>query len=209
LSLARPKLKTPIIGLAGGIGSGKTTVAEILGSLGAAVVDFDRLAHDELCAPAVTATLCEWWGEGVCSPDGRVDRRAIAAIVFEDPGELARLEDLLYPGLVRRCKELVARFTADSAVKAIVLDGPKLLEAGLGGLCDELIFVEADWSVRVQRVKESRGWTEDDLRRRENLQNPLDIKKASADHVVINHSGIGALRSQVERVFSSVLASYA
>jgi dephospho-CoA kinase len=209
LSRARPKLKTPIIGLAGGIGSGKTAVAEILGSLGAAVIDFDRLAHEGLCAPGVAATLCEWWGKGVRTPDGRVDRRAIAAIVFENPGELARLEKLLYPGVVRRSRELIARFTADPAVKAVVLDAPKLLEAGLDELCDELIFVEADWSVRVQRVKESRGWTEEDLRRRENLQNPLDIKKASADHVVINHSGIDALQSQVERLFSSVLASYA
>lgn len=209
LSRAHPKSKTPIIGLTGGIGAGKTSVARILASLGAAVIDLDRLAHEELGAPEVIVTLRRWWGGNVFSPDGREDRQAIAAIVFENPGELTRLENLLYPRLVLRCKKLVAAYIADPAIRAVVLDAPKLLEAGLDELCDELVFVEAAWSVRVQRVKRSRGWTEEELGRRENLQNPLDMKKASADHVVINHSGIDALRSQVKRVFSSMLASYA
>ena len=103
----------------------------------------------------------------------------------------------------------ILHYAADPKVRAIVLDAPKLFEVGLNQLCDTVVFVDAEWSVRVRRAAESRGWSEVELARRENLQSPLDGKKANADHIVINHSGIDELRSQVERVFASVLASFA
>ncbi len=206
---ARAKRNKPIIGLAGGIGAGKTAVAQILETLGAAVIDFDRLAHAELNAAEVAGKLRRWWGGGVFSPDGTIDREAVAAIAFSDPGELARLERLIHPRLNRPREELVAGYLAEEGVKAIVFDAPKLFEAQLNQTCDTVIYIEADRSVRLRRVARSRGWTEEEFARRENLQNPLDMKKANADHVVINQSGIGELRSQVERVFSSVLASFA
>lgn len=198
----------PIIGLVGGIGAGKSSVARILQSLGAAVIDSDRLAHDELTDPEVMATLRGWWGDKVC-PGQEVDRKALASIVFNDPRELDRLERLLYPRIHRRRERLVEGFNADPMVRAIVLDAPKLYEAGLGDYCNAVIFVEADWPVRVRRVAASRGWTEEELRRRENLQNSLDTKRANADHVVINHASMDQLRTDVERIFSSVLATFA
>lgn len=206
MSQARVK-KKPIIGLAGGIGAGKTLVAGMLESLGARVIDFDRLAHEELGSPEVVTTLRSWWGESICSAEGKVDRQAVASIVFSEPAELARLERVLYPRIGRCCEQLLVSSAADPGVKAMVLDAPKLFEAGLNELCDTVIFVEADFSARARRVAESRGWTEQELIRRENLQNPLDTKKAVADHVVINQSGADVLREQVEHVFSLVLAS--
>lgn len=170
------------------------------------MIDSDRLAHDELADPEVLATLRGWWGEKVCRADG-VDRKALASIVFNDPAELSRLESLLYPRIHRRREELVAEHNVDPKVRAIVLDAPKLYEAGLGDYCDAVIFVEADWSERVRRVAASRGWTEEELRRRENLQNSLDTKRANADHVVINHSSLDQLRIDVERIFSSILTA--
>ncbi len=201
--------KKLIIGLAGGIGAGKSSVARILETFGAAVIDADRLSHEVLSEPDVVATLRQWWGEHVCTSAGEVDHQAIAAIVFDDPAELTRLESLLYPRIARRHEKLLADHTADPNVTAIVLDAPKLFEAGLNQLCHTVVFVDADWSVRVRRVADSRGWNEAELVRREKLQNPLDIKKANADQVVINHSSIDELCSQVERVFSAVLASFA
>ena len=209
MSRVRPKPKKPIIGVAGGIGAGKSSVALILESLGAVVIDFDRLAHEELDTADVVTTLREWWGDAVRSRGGGPDREEIAAIVFDNPCELKRLEDLLYPRLVARCDELVAGYVADPDVKAIVLDAPKLFEAGLSSECDSVIFVDTEWSVRVRRVQQTRGWTARELTRREKLQKALDMKKASADHVVAHHSDSNALRSQIERVFSSVMASCA
>lgn len=209
LAPTRRKRNKPIIGLAGGIGAGKTSVARILDTLGSAVIDFDRLAHAELQAAEVIATVRRWWGASVFSADGSVDRQAVAAIVFRDRRELARLEDLIYPRLRRPREELVAGHLADAQVRAIVFDAPKLYEAGLDQLCDTVVFVEADQPTRYDRVARSRGWTIEEFTRRQNLQNPLDIKKVSADHIVVNQSGIDELRPQVERVFSSVLASFA
>lgn len=201
--------KKPIIGLAGGIGAGKSSVARIFELLGAAVIDFDQLCHELLGEPEVVATLRQWWGEFIFTPGGDVSREAIALIVFDDAAELTRLENLLYPRVRRRSDELMAAYAADPSVKAIVLDAPKLYEAGADELCDTVVFVDADWSVCMRRLAESRGWTGEELTRRRNMQNPLDMKKANADHVVVNNSGIDELRLQVERVFSSVLASFA
>jgi dephospho-CoA kinase len=199
----------PIIGLAGGIGAGKTSVARILESLGAAVIDSDRLAHQELNDPEVITTLRQWWGDSIALASGEIDRGAVGGIVFENAAELARLEKLLYPRIERRRQELMAVCEGDERIKAIVVDAPKLYEAGVDKVCDVVVFVDADQPVRFSRVAESRGWTKEELARRENLQNPLDAKKANADYVVSNNSTIEELRIQVERVFSSVLASYA
>ena len=201
------KRKKPVVGLAGGIGAGKSSVARVLESLGAAVIDSDRQCHVEFDDPEVVATLRRWWGDAVCGPGGEVDRQALAGIVFDNPAELARLEGLLYPRLARRREELLGTYEADPQVRAIVLDSPKLFEAGLNELCDAVIFVDASRSVRARRLAETRGWTEKTLQKRETLLKPLDMKRALADHVVVNHSSIAALRSQVERVFSSVLAA--
>ncbi len=204
----RAKGRKPIIGLAGGIGAGKSTVARILKSLGAAVIDSDALAHEELSDPGVIETLRSWWGDSICLPGG-LDRKAIAAIVFDCRDELERLEHLLYPRLHRRREELVAGYDSDPGVRAVVLDAPKLYEAGLGEYCDAVIFVEADRATRALRIEADRGWSEEELLRREKLQDPLDSKKARADYVVTNRSNRESLRADVERVFSSVLAKFA
>jgi dephospho-CoA kinase len=198
----------PIIGLTGSVGAGKSTVARILESFGAAVIDSDRLTHEELRDPAAIAELRRWWGNSICTPDGQVDRREVAGIVFENPAELRRLEALLYPRLAVRRNELRELRLADPTVCAVVLEAPKLYEAGVDRECDAVIVVDADWAIRVSRVAQERGWTKEQLRGRENLQNPIDKKKEIADYVVINDSSIEELRSQVERVFSSVLASF-
>ena len=201
-----PQRTKPIIGLAGGVGSGKSTVARILESLGAAVIDSDRLGHEQLSDPSVMATLKGWWGEAICSTAG-VDRVAVAKLVFDDPVELARLERLLYPRIARRREELMDSCRAKPEVLAIVIDAPKLYEAGVDKLCDAVIFVEAERSIRVSRLAKTRGWTEAELTRRENLQESLDRKRANADYIVVNHSGLSDLRLRVEQVFAAVLAA--
>lgn len=200
--------RKPVIGIAGGIGAGKSSVARIFESLGAVVVDSDRMAHEELREPEVVAKLRAWWGSAVC-PDGkRVDRKLVAEIVFNDRAELARLEGLIYPRLEARRCALFERYAADDGVLAIVIDAPKLFEAGLDRQCDAVVFVDAAPRVRSNRLSVSRGWTEDELHRRENLQEPLDTKKAKADYTVVNNSRIDELRPEIERILSAVLAAH-
>ena len=208
LSRVQSKRNKPIIGLAGGIGAGKSAVAVILESLGAAIVDSDRHAREEFRDPVVIATVRSWWGERVCPDGATLDRQAIAAIVFDDPAELARLEELLYPRLATRREELCKGYLADPGVCAIVLDSPKLYEVGLDELCDAVIFVGADRSIRMKRLAASRGWTEEELIKRENLLKPLDSKQEIADYTVVNHSQLVELRSEVERILASVLTAF-
>ncbi len=194
-----------MIGLVGGIGAGKSTVARILESLGATVIDSDRAVHDQYTNAEVINTLRQWWGDSVCHSDGSINRAEVAKIVFADSAQLSRLEGLLWPRIEAVRQAMMPGLMADANVRAIVLDAPKLYEAGLDRQCDAVIFVDAEPSVRLQRLKDSRGWSAEELQRRERLQKPLDIKRANADYVVSNNTPLDQLRIAVERVLSQIV----
>jgi dephospho-CoA kinase len=191
--------------LVGGIGSGKSSVAAILSDLGAAVIDSDRIARQELSDPDVIRVLKTWWGESVCRPDGTIDRSQVADRVFENPREQRRLAGLIHPRVAERRRVMIEACQADPRVRAIVIDSPLLIEAGLDSACDRVIFVHADRAVRLDRLRRDRGWSEAELLRREKSQNPLDTKRALADYTVDNNSDIDELRSQVEPLFLRVM----
>ncbi len=202
------KLSKPIIGLTGGIGSGKTTVSAIFASLGSVVIDADVLAHDQLHDPEVVATLISWWGKSICDPDGKLNRRAIGEVVFNAPAELSRLEKLLYPRIHQQREVLLDQYDVDSTICAVVLDTPKLFESGVNQICDCVVFVDANRVERLRRVTTQRGWTPEEYTQRENLQDPLDKKKKLADYIVVNHSDTADIRSQVERILASAITRF-
>ena len=195
----------PIIGVTGGIGAGKSTVAQILQELGAAVIDSDRLGHEALANENIVASLRAWWGDDIVDVSGGIDRKALASVVFEDPESLARLEGLVYPWIHAQRRLIVARLNEDANIRVIVFDAPKLYEAGVDRECDAVIFVECDRALRVSRVRRDRGWDETELSRRESRQIPLDVKREKADYIVSNHSSVEALRPELERIMLSVL----
>jgi dephospho-CoA kinase len=194
----------PIIGLAGGIGSGKSFVAKLFEELGCVVINSDDLAHEAHGDPVVRQAFRSWWGQGVFKADGSVDRRAVAKIVFADPAERARLEALLHP-LIDRLRIEKMRSAGNSAL-AFVWDSPLLFETGLDARCDATVFVDAPEAVRVNRVT-PRGWDAGELARREKNQWPLDKKRAIADYVVDNTADAGQTRGQVSRLLSRILSS--
>ncbi len=197
-----------MIGLVGGIGAGKSLVASMFERLGAKVIDSDKLAHEVYAEPDVRAVIRGWWGDSVFQPSGEVDRRAIAAIVFSDADALQRLEALLYPRIESRRMAIMRDVEDDPSVSAIVVDAPKLFEAGVDRECDAVVFVEADRALRLQRVSTSRGWNEEELSRREQSQAPLAEKRSRADFVVANNADVDELRRQVGDILSRVLALY-
>lgn len=198
--------RLPVIGLAGGIGSGKSTVAALLESLGAVVISSDAISQEELDTPEVRATLQGWWGPGVLRPDGSADRRKIADVIFADPPQRHRLEALLHPRVMARRARRIAEIQARPDVRAIVLDSPLLYETGLDLICDCVLFVDALMETRLARVARSRGWSADDLARREKNQQPLDMKRARADYICRNNSEVDQLRHQVEGIFSEIVS---
>lgn len=199
-------VRKPIIGLAGGIGSGKSTVARILAELGAAVIDADELNRQVLVAQETRDILVSWWGRRILAADGSVDRAAIADLVFRDPMERARLESLVHPLIAERRERLLEQYQDNPQVRAIVIDAPLLFEAGLVERCDRVVFVETDRGVRTARVASDRGWSGEELARREKSQLPLDLKRRRADHVCRNNSDMAVLRQQVEALFSQVVS---
>lgn len=195
----------PVIGLLGAPGSGKSHIASMMADRGCAVIDADAIAREQLNTPEVVAELIGRWGEHLVDDRGEVDRGAVAEVIFNDQAERRWLESLIHPRVHRRRETLRAAYFADDRVRAVVEDCPLLIESGLARGCDALVMVEASESVRRQRVAESRGWSPDQLSRREKTQAPLDIKRKLADYTVVNESGAESLDKAVDSVLASVL----
>lgn len=197
--------RKPIIGLAGGIGSGKSTVAQMLAELGCLVSNSDDLARAALRDPAIKSQIVQWWGEGVQDKQGEIDRAKVASIVFDDPAERKRLEALVHPWIEARRREQFA--SAPPEAPALVIDAPLLFEANLDKHVDVVIYVDADRPVRLSRVMATRGWTEAELAKREQSQLPLDEKRSRADYIVMNNGDLSELRSQIRQILSTIVDS--
>jgi dephospho-CoA kinase len=199
--------KKPIIGLTGTIGAGKTEVGKILADLGCAVISADALAHQILEEAPAKEFITNNFGPGVLDADGRVNRKKIGELVFSDAAKLRLLEGFIHPEVKRRQAVLIDGFQADSEKKAIVLDVPLLIESGLKHLCDWVILVDADREIRQKRVGQSRGWSKEELARREKFFYSICLKRSVADAIVYNNSTIEACRQQVETILSRIISS--
>ncbi len=188
----------PVIGLVGGIGSGKSLVAAELAAHGGHLIAADQLGHEALRQPEIKAQLVARWGDRVLGPDGAIDRKRVAAIVFADPGELRALEAMTHPYIGRRIREEIARARVRPDVRLIVLDAAVMLEAGWHGVCDHLAFIDAPREVRLERLRKRRGWTARELDAREAAQMPLEQKRRHADAVIENAGPPEAVASQVQ-----------
>ena len=197
--------RPPTIGVVGGIGSGKSFVANLLKELGCVVADADANTKIVLARKEVQEQLALWWGEKVLDHKGNVDRAYVASIVFADITERERLETFVHP-LVRELQEKAFQNAQENTV-AFVIDAPLLMEAGLNQACDAVIFVDCPFETRLQRVIESRGWNEDQLRSREATQIGLDKKRSSADHIIINDGDIARIEQQTRSVLTLILNS--
>jgi dephospho-CoA kinase len=195
----------PVIGILGGIGSGKSFVARLFGELGCLVISSDEQVQEACQREDVRRTLAEWWGPGVLNPDGSVNRSAIAARIFADSAERRRLEQLLHPLVDQMRRRRMEAAAGDPAVLAFVWDTPLLLETGLNEQCDAVVFVESPPEQRLQRVRQSRGWSRDEWARRENSQAPLDKKREMAKYMVRNTAGADEVRHQVRDMLSRIL----
>jgi dephospho-CoA kinase len=195
-----------VIGVAGGIGSGKSRVADEFGRLGAVVIDSDVEAKQLLDRPDVRETLRGWWGDRVIGQDGRVDRKAVAHIVFTDPEERRRLEMLVHPLVKERRADAIERARRDGR-EAVVVDAPLLFEAGVDAECDAVVFVEAPVEVRRSRVRKSRGWDTAELARRESQQLELAEKRRRSLYVIANDRDQEWLTREAARVYRAILGS--
>jgi dephospho-CoA kinase len=191
-----------VVGLTGGIGSGKTTVASMLAARGAEVIDCDALGR-LVAEPGGRAyrSIIDRFGPGVVAPDGHIDRPALAAIVFSDPDALAALNAITHPAIDQ---EILERIRALPDESIVVLDMAVLTESRLGaGIYEFVVVVEADPAGRVERLIR-RGLTEADARARMASQATDEQRRAIADALVPNTGALDELERAVDALWVTI-----
>ncbi len=191
-----------VVGLTGGIASGKSTVSKRLRELGAFVIDYDLLAR-EVVEPGTNGLrqIGERFGPSVIAPDGRLDRAALGAIVFADPAALHDLEQITHPAIRQRAAELQAD-SGDSAI--VVHDNPLLVEMGAAAACDVVIVVDASEADQVARMVSDRRMSQADARARIRAQAGREQRLAAADHVLNNSGTLAQLTQQVDTLWAQL-----
>ncbi|MEN6423821.1 MAG: dephospho-CoA kinase [Phycisphaerales bacterium] len=201
--MINPRRK-PIIGIIGGIASGKSTVAAEFGKLGCEVISADAIAHELLKEGPVRDQVCELFGREILQPSGQINRKKLARIVFADGEKLAALNKVIHPRVFERVEELIARYNSCAHVKAIVLDVPLLIEAGWTNRCDRLVFVKCDRRTRDERIRQAGRMDGQEVDIRENFQISVDKKAELADNTVDNNSDFLTLVRQIQDIFSDI-----
>ena len=189
-----------VIGLTGGIGSGKSTVSALLAEKGAVIVDADAITR-EVQQPGTDTfkAMVERFGEGIVGPDGALDRNAVADIVFNDPDALADLNHIVHPAVGA---EIASRMqTLAEGDDVVVLDVPLLVESSRAYPVAGLLVVDVDPEIAVHRVVGQRGMREDDVRARMTRQASREQRLARADRVIDNSGDLADLARQVDEAW--------
>jgi dephospho-CoA kinase len=193
-----------LVGLTGNIGSGKSTVDQLLSERGATIIDADVLSRRavEIGTPAYRA-IVERWGTSILGPDGMLDRGALRRIVFSDPAELEQLNSLVHPEVERMRAELVeaAGLRGD---KLVVCDVPLLFERKMTDLFDRIVLVDAPRPVRLERLVRERGLRETEAMDMIVAQMPAELKRARADFVIDNIGTLTQLDARVAEVWGAL-----
>ena len=213
-----------VIGITGGIASGKSFVARCFERLGCQRIDADEISHEVLREEEVIAAVRGHWGPTVFNEDGQVDRKRLGQIVFENSAlvdtdsnrtgrstvdsmdQLTKLESILHPRVCVRVIEQIEKLRQQNKKNlvlcpAIVLDAPVMFKTELADRCDEVVFVDSPETIRQQRAAE-RGWAVDELRRRESRQLSVAEKKRRSTAIINNSGNADETRRQVQNLMS-------
>jgi dephospho-CoA kinase len=194
-----------VLGLTGGIGSGKSTVSALLEAKGAVVIDADRIVR-ELQEPGepVFEAMVEAFGEGIVAADGTLDRQAVADLVFGDDEKLKALNGIVHPAVgVRMAEQLAALADTD---RVVILDVPLLVEGKGRYDTAGTIVVDVDPDLAVQRLVAHRGFSEADARARMARQSSREDRLAKADVVIDNSGTVADLEPQVDALWERIQA---
>lgn len=190
------------IGLTGGIGSGKSTVAGMLEARGAVIIDADAIARGlvEPGQPALVALVDEF-GESILQPDGSLSRASLASLAFRDPGTTDRLNAIMHPLIAEESRRLMDSAPSDAVV---VYDMPLLVETGQQSLVDMVVVVDVPEEMQVGRAVGMRGLDAEDVRRRMAVQATRDQRRAVADVVIENSGSLDETEAQVDRLWRTL-----
>ncbi len=193
-----------VVGLTGGIGSGKSAVARLLARFGVPVIDADAVGHEVTSDATVRAALENAFGREIFAPNGELLRERLAAIVFADPRARQRLNDLVHPLMRTHIDQQVSAYRA-AGHPIVVVDAALLGEATLVSHMDVLVVVYAPLAERIKRIRRRNGLSAEEALMRINAQMPLEEKMRLADYVIENTGSLLALRRKVRALYSWLL----
>lgn len=187
-----------VIGLTGGIATGKSTVSSLLLKHGAYLIDGDRIAREvvEIGKPAYRQIIAHF-GEGICQQDGTIDRKKLGRIVFADPHERKILESITHPYIFEEIRRRIHE-AEEARVRLIILDIPLLFETGLDKEADLTLLVDADEAEQVRRIMARDHLTEEEAKARIASQWPMEEKRKRADYILSNRGNLEDLEREVE-----------
>jgi len=195
------------VGLTGGIGCGKSTVARMLADKGAHVIDFDVLAH-RVQDPdqAAWRAIVDRFGEGVLNADRSIDRARLGSVVLADPEKLRQLNDIVHPIVLAEWRQALAEIEKRHPEAIVLSDIPLLIEAGVEDLFDLVVLVYASPEDQIRRIMERNGYSRDEAQRRLSVQMPIDEKLKHADIVVRNQTSLDRTQDDVDQVWKELVA---
>ncbi len=191
-----------IVGLTGGFGVGKSSVAQLFKNLGADVIDADKIAHDGMKkgSPVFDAVI-ELFEEALHPAGKKMDREKVAEIVFEDPKRRKELEAIIHPYVYEKIKEK----SEASQSRVVLVEVPLLFEAGFEKLCDKVLAVSCNSSVKMKRLKRKR-FSEQEVRARERAQMAESLKAKKADFIIDNSRSIYQTQREIERLWGKFVS---
>lgn len=188
-----------IIGITGGISSGKSTVARMMASMGAEYIDADEMCHTLFLKDEIKKKILETFGLKVRDDSGEINRKELAEIVFRNKSGLDNLCSILHPIVIKQIHAKIDDIEHRGRRHAIVIDAALLEESGLSVICDYIVFVNTGKEQRIKRSHISRHWKEGDLERREAFQMDLEEKKNNADYIIDNNFSVDNTFLQVKK----------
>ncbi|GIT69338.1 MAG: dephospho-CoA kinase [Chloroflexota bacterium] len=189
-----------VIGLTGGIGTGKSEVARILEEIGAYIIDADRLGHSAyLPHSEIWEEVVKEFGDGVLLPDEEIDRKKLGSIVFNDPVQLAKLNEIMHP----RMGQMVANIIEGLDAEVVVVEAALLLEAGWDALVDEVWCTGASEDVVIDRLKARNGLNKEEAQKRINAQMSVDERKSRSQVMIENNGDLAQLTTVIEQIWEN------
>lgn len=194
-----------LVGITGGIATGKSLVSEILRGLGAYIIDADKIAR-EVVEPEKPAWLeiVEFFGKDIINKDKTISRKMLGEIVFNDPVKKRKLEEIVHPRVIEEENRMVKEYLKIKPDGIVIIDAALLIEAGSHKRVDKLIVVYADKEAQAKRLMERDGLSRTDAEKRIASQLPLDEKVKMADFVIDNSKGIEGTRRQTIDIFNKL-----
>lgn len=194
-----------VVGITGSFGTGKSTVAKIFASLGAKIIDADKIVHNILGSNnEVSRRITRVFGRGILDKNRKISRKNLGRLVFENKKLLKKLCDIIHPEVIKEIRSEIKAFSAKDKKTIIAIEAPLLIEAGLLGLVDKLVVVATNKNNQIKRIQKEMSLASNEIKRRIDAQLPLKAKIKLADYVIDNNKTIAFTRKQVKDIYNNL-----